>query len=153
MPFVDDHRDQVAKALREAGVTEHQLERFRRGNQHLGHLGELLLAQALLGVAGARLDPQVPAHARDRLEQCGFDVPSDGSERRDVQQAQPRLRVAEHRRERAHRRRVGFARAGRHLQQPALAAQKARPDLELKGERRPAPGGEVRVDWLEARVG
>ncbi len=84
--LVDDHPLRVAQDLaRPRG--EHQVERLRRRDQHVGRLAEHRLARLLRRVAGADGDLDIAPDPLERRAQVALDVVGERLQRRDVDEA------------------------------------------------------------------
>ena len=84
--LVHDHRLGVHEELARPRC-EHQVERLRRGDEHVGRVAEHRLALLLRRVAGADGHRHVPADPLERGAEVLLDVVGESLQRRDVDQA------------------------------------------------------------------
>ncbi len=118
---------------------EHQVERFRRGDQHVGRVAQHRRPLALRRVAGAHAHADVRADAAQRRPQIALDVVAERLERRDVDEPELALAGVRRRRlgdeavERPQKGGKRLAGAGGRRDQSMGAGGDRRPCLDLRG--------------------
>ena len=153
VPLIYHYCPKAGKQGRGLGVGQQQAERFRRGDQDFGRAAQLLAALVAGGVAIADANPQRPAHRLDWLLDRLGQIPAQGPQGREVQQAQAGAGLGQQLGDRTHYGGIGFARAGGHLDQAALAGQVGLPALALERQGRPALTLKPGFDRGEQRAG
>ena len=154
VPFIEDHRFELAKQLFGLGVAQQQGEGLRSRHQNLWWCLELFGAFAAAAVAIADAHPNRPAHRLDRFADRQRQVAAEGPQGRDVEQSYSlqRLLLRQHPRDRSHHGGEGFARPCGHLDQAIPPRQIGAPGLLLKRQRCPVPLREPVMNRLQARV-
>ena len=85
MQFVEQHGVQAGEQVARVRMAQHQRELFWRGQQNVGRLEALALADGRRGVAGAEFDLDIEAHLADGRDQVAADVGCERLERRNVE--------------------------------------------------------------------
>jgi hypothetical protein len=150
--LVQDHRLGALEDLPRL-AREHQVERLRRGDQHVGRVADHVAPLLLRRVAGADGDVQLGPDPAQRRAQVLLDVVGERLQRRDVDEPRALVaRLGEEAVEPPQERRERLARAGRRRDEDVVAGGDRRPRLRLGGsrlgERPPEPLTRL---WSEAR--
>ncbi len=156
MPLVEDDALERGEEFSRGLAGEEERERLGRRHEDIGEAIALAGSGRGGGVAGASFDGEGEAHLEDREREGLFDVAGDGSERRDVEDADAGERsvcaaLVDHRCEGAHVGGVGLAGAGGDLDEAGVAGGEGGPCGALEGPGRPGARREPRLDLGQSR--